>query len=140
MKKNPGKLLFLLAALFFSVFVVLFFAASTIQAANNHTALPTAELSKMYKQAVASPLVKASGDIKNQDISQFYQKLLQSYELNNTNASSDESLGLASLLPDIKNIYKTASDLPLKEAGKQIKDKEIAEFYNNFISAIGVDN
>jgi hypothetical protein len=139
MKKNPGKLLLLLATVFFSIFIVLFVAASTIQAANNQSVPPTTDISKMYKQAVASPLVKAGGDIKNQEISQFYQKLVQSYELSNTDSSSDESLSLASMLPDIKGIYKTASDLPFKEAGKQIKDKEIAEFYYNFISAIGVE-
>jgi hypothetical protein len=141
MKRNPGKVLLLLAAVFFSIFVVLFVASSAIQADSNQSVLPTAELSKVYKQAVSSPLIEAASEIRNKEIAQFYQKLLQAYELNNTseNSSNDESLGLANLLPDIKKITKTASDLPLKEAGKQIKDEEIAEFYNRFLTLIGVD-
>ena len=141
MKRNPGKVLLLLAAVFFSIFIVLFVASSAIQADSNQSVLPTAELSEVYKKAVSSPLIKAASEIRNKEIAQFYQKLLQAYELNNTpeNSSNDESLGLANLLPDIKKITKTASDLPLKEAGKQIKDEEIAEFYNRFLTLIGVD-
>ena len=123
----------------FSVFIVLFIAASSIKADSNDSELPVADISDMYKQAVASPLIEAGNDINNNEISQFYENLIASYQLNNPPSTDSTSLSLASLLPDIKNIYKTASDLPLKEAGKQIQDKEIAEFYNNFISEIGVD-
>jgi hypothetical protein len=138
MKKNPGKLLLLLAALLFSVFIVLFVGASLIKADSNESELPVADLSTIYKHAVASPLIEAGSEIKDQDISHFYQKLIQSYQLSNPDSTDTTELSLASLLPDIKNIYRSASDLPFKEAGKQIKDKEIAEFYNNFITEIGV--
>ncbi len=140
--KSRGKILFGISVIVFAVFAVLFTGCSSmLQAGDNEPVMSTAELSNAYKQAVVSPLNKAGSEIKDPQIAQFYQKLLQSYELEKTNenSSGDGSAGLANLLPDLKKINKAALDLPLKEAGKQIKDKEIAEFYHGFISGIGVD-
>ena len=50
-----------------------------------------------------------------------------------------EEAGLSKLLPDIKNINKTALSLPLKEAGKTIYDPEIAAFYYNLLESSGWD-
>lgn len=101
--------------------------------------MPTAEIAKAYKQALVSPLNKATSEIKDPDLASFSQKLVQSYELEKTNANADPS-NLSSLLPDVAKIEKNAIDLPLKEAGKQLKDKELSDFYNRFITSCGVDN
>ena len=50
----------------------------------------------------------------------------------------DGASGLANLLPDVAKIHRTAMDMPLIEAGKGIKDKELSDFYQSFISSIGV--
>jgi len=46
---------------------------------------------------------------------------------------------MADLVPDIAKIQKNALDTTLKEAGKQLKDKEISDFYNRFLSNCGLD-
>ncbi|MHB8084513.1 MAG: hypothetical protein ACYDHZ_01645 [Dehalococcoidia bacterium] len=113
---------------------------SVIRADNGQpVTMPTAEIAKAYKQALVSPLNKATSEIKDPDLASFSQKLVQSYELEKTNANADPS-NLASLLPDVAKIEKNAINMPLKEAGKQLKDKELSDFYNRFITACGVDN
>jgi len=111
-----------------------------LKANNNQTELPSAELSNSYRQALISPLNKATSEVKDPEIARFAQKLIQAYGLENTAANSnvDDASGLANLLPDVANIHKTAMNMPLIEAGKQIKDKELADFYNDFITRLGV--
>ncbi len=49
-----------------------------------------------------------------------------------------DNIGLADLLPDIERIYQEALTLPYQEAGKQIYDEEIAEFYNLLLQRTGL--
>ena len=100
---------------------------------------PTAEIAKAYKQALVGPLNKATSEIKDPDLASFSQKLVQSYELEKTSANSDPN-NLSSLLPDVSRIEKNAINMPLQEAGKQLKDKDLSDFYNRFITSCGVDN
>ncbi len=140
--KNRGNILFTVSLIVFAFFAVLFMGCSSVlQAEDSKAVIPTAELSNVYKQALLEPLNKANSEIKDPEIAQFSQKLVQAYELNKTseNSYNGERAGLASLLPNISKINKVALDLPLKEAGKQIADKEIAEFYNSFITRTGVN-
>jgi len=142
MMNNRAKVLFGLFMVVFVSFAVLFMGCSSIlQAGDNKSAIPTEELSSIYQRALSSSLNKAASEIKDPDIARFVQKLLQAYELNKAsqNSSGDEKTGLASLLPDLKKIHRAALEFPLKEAGKQIEDKEIAEFYDDFTTGIGVD-
>ena len=96
------------------------------------------ELSTAYKQALLSPFEKAGSEITDPEIAEFTTKLVNSYDLEQSTTEVSDN-DLASLLPDIKKIQKTAMDLPLKEAGKQLKDKELSDFYNSFIQSIGVE-
>ena len=100
---------------------------------------PTAEIAKAYKEALVGPLNKATSEIKDPDLASFSQKLVQSYELDKTSANSDPN-NLSSLLPDVSRIEKNAINMPLQEAGKQLKDKDLSDFYNRFITSCGVDN
>jgi len=50
-----------------------------------------------------------------------------------------DNIGLVDLLPDIEKIYKEALTLPYQEAGKQIYDEEIAEFYYLLLQRTGLD-
>ena len=49
-----------------------------------------------------------------------------------------DNIGLVDLLPDIERIYQEALTLPYQEAGKQIYDEEIAEFYNLLLQKTGL--
>ena len=96
-------------------------------------------IAETYRKALISPLQKAGDEIRDADIQQFYQKLLREYNLDevSSEASRAEDSGLIDLLPDIKNINQTALSLPLQEAGKNIRDKEIARFYYKFLKDVG---
>ncbi|MFC2123095.1 hypothetical protein ACFLRP_05360 [Bacteroidota bacterium] len=50
-----------------------------------------------------------------------------------------DNISLVDLLPDIEKIYKEALTLPYQEAGKQIYDEEIAEFYYLLLQRTGLD-
>jgi len=49
-----------------------------------------------------------------------------------------DNIGLADLLPDIERIYQEALTLPYQQAGQQIYDPEIAEFYNLLLQRTGL--
>jgi len=108
-------------------------------AGNNDGTMSAAEFTQIYRNALTSPLTKATSEVKDPEIAQFSQKLVAAYDLNKTGANVNEQSNLSDLVPDIAKINKTAMDMPLKEAGKQIKDPEIADFYNRFITRCGVD-
>ena len=102
--------------------------------------MPTAEIAKAYRQALVSPLNKATSEIKDPNLASFTQKLVQSYDLEKTAANTSDPSNLSDLLPDISKIEKNAINMPLKEAGKQLKDKDLSDFYSRFITSCGVDN
>ncbi len=76
-------------------------------------------------------LNRAAGDITETDTATFYQKLVDSYQL-------EESAAGAGTLPDIDNITRQAITMPLLEAGETIRDSEIAEFYRDFLVGAGL--
>ncbi len=47
--------------------------------------------------------------------------------------------GDAGMLPDIKKIYREAVTSPLKEAGREIEDENIARFYHKLMQGTGLD-
>ncbi|RPJ62923.1 MAG: hypothetical protein EHM12_03510 [Dehalococcoidia bacterium] len=97
------------------------------------------DFTKIYKNALISPLNKAASEVTDPQIAKFSQTLVQSYELEKTGENVNEQSNMSDILPDLKKIHKTAMNTPLKEAGKQIQDKELSEFYNRFITNCGVD-
>jgi len=111
----------------------------TLSTSSSAPTLPTRQIADAYKQALVSPLNKAGAEITDPNIASFYQKVVEGYALNGTSENSSNNEGsLSSLVPDLKKIVETALNTSLKEAGKQIKDKGIADFYNSFIQQIGV--
>ncbi|MBN1376229.1 MAG: hypothetical protein JXA01_08750 [Dehalococcoidia bacterium] len=98
-----------------------------------------ADFTKIYKNALLSPLTQAVDEVSDPQIAKFSQKLIQSYELEETTTGISEQSNLSDLLPDLKKINKAAMETPLKEAGKQIQDKELSDFYKRFIKNCGVD-
>ena len=133
--------LFLAGELLSIIMIVALLAGPAISKANSSQAdSPTAEFTEIYRQALTAPLTRAVSGVKDPQIAAFSQKLVHAYGLENTASQSDvdDASGLANLLPDVAKIHRTAMDMPLIEAGKQIKDKELSDFYQSFISSIGV--
>ena len=98
-----------------------------------------ADIAETYREALLSPLQQAGNEIQDDDTDQFYQKLLQEYDLDEafSEAAQAENPDLIELLPDIKDINQKALNLPLQEAGKNIQDEEIAQFYYEFLQSAG---
>lgn len=139
--KNKIVLIFatLLAAF---IIIGLVTVPSVAKADNTDNVTSLTDFVKIYRQALVSPLIKAKSDIKDPMIASFYGKLIQSFNLENstnTDGPYDES-NLANLVPNLLQIEKAAIDMPLKEAGNQLKDKDLSDFYKSFISSIGVSN
>lgn len=133
--------LFLVGEFLAIIMIVALLAGPAISKANSNQAdLPSAELRSVYRQALTEPLTRAVGEVKDPEIAGFSQKLIQSYGLENPSAQGnvDDASGLANLLPDVAKIHRTAMDMPLIEAGKVLKDSELSDFYQSFISSIGV--
>jgi hypothetical protein len=133
---------FLAVALTGIIVIGMLLAIPSILTADNSQSqgsMTAAEFTSAYRQALMSPLTKATSEVKDPEIAQFSQKLVQAYELEKVGANTNDQSKLSDLLPDIAKIEKTAMNMPLKEAGKQIKDKELSEFYSRFIATCGVD-
>lgn len=99
----------------------------------------TAETSGSESNLLLSSLYEAGKTITDEDLARYYHLLLEEYDLNEVTVDmlEDETSGLAELLPDIAHINKTAMWLPLREAGKNIEDEEIAAFYAGFLEKTG---
>lgn len=139
--KNRIVLIFAaLSAAFIIIALVVVPSSAKADSTENVTSLT--DFVKIYRQALVSPLIKAKSDIKDPMMASFYGKLIQSFNLENTADTSNSSgeSNLADLIPNLLQIEKAAIDTPLKEAGKQLKDKDLSDFYNSFISRIGVSN
>ena len=133
--------LFVAGELLAVIMIVALLAGPAISKANSSQAdQPPVELSAAYRQALTAPLNRAVSEVKDPEIAGFSQKLVQSYALDSTPAqgNADDASGLAEMLPDVAAIHRTAMDMPLIEAGKGIKDRELSDFYQSFLSSIGV--
>ncbi len=90
-------------------------------------------------EVIISVLEQAGQNIQDDEIARYYWKLLQEYELESPSLviEEDEPSGPAVVIPDIEKINRAAIALPLQEAGRNIQDKEIAEFYYRFLNGAG---
>lgn len=117
-------------------------SSPTFMTAQSEDSTPTevmAENAESYREVIISSLQKAGAEIQDNDIDQFYQELLQEYELDELSSgeAQAEYTSLAEMLPDIKKVNHAAVTLPLQKAGKNIQDKEIAQFYYKFLKDVG---
>jgi len=90
-------------------------------------------------ETITSVLEEAGKNIQDREIARYYWKLLQEYELESPSLviEEDEPSSPAVVIPDIEKINHAAITLPLQEAGRNIQDKEIAEFYYRFLNGAG---
>ena len=97
------------------------------------------QYAQSYTEGLLSSFTKAGSEIEDEKTAFFYGKLVQGYELDKPSESTGNGR-LAGLVPDMKLIEHRALTLPLQEAGKGITDKEIADFYFDFLKRCGLDN
>jgi len=99
--------------------------------AENTTVNPRAEITSMLNEA--------RGKIRGQETRKYYDNLVAAYDLDepSSGAGQAEYPDEQETLPDIEKIQNAALTLPLQEAGKRIKDKEIADFYYKFLKDAG---
>ena len=92
-----------------------------------------------FREDVYSLLQEAGNEIQDSDTNQYYKKLIQGYELDEPlpELPEGEEPSPADILPDITKINQIALTLPLQEAGKNIQDGEISEFYYSFLESSG---
>ena len=135
-----NRTIWLMAVAFCGIIMLAMLLAlpAVLNADANQSGMSASDFTKIYKNALITPLTKATSEAPDPQIAQFSQKQVSAYELDKTGANTTEQSNLSDLVPDIAKINKVALDMPLKEAGKQIKDPEIADFYNHFITECGV--
>jgi len=124
-----------LTSLLFITFNVL---TSSVKADNDSAAATPPDDATILQQFQAS-LAKVSTEINDPDTKNYYDKLTSSYDLNNVNNDASTASAATTALPDITKIQQTALSLPLTEAGKTITDKDIAQFYQKFLSDVGIN-
>lgn len=91
-----------------------------------------------FRENIYSLLQDAGNEIQDYDTWRFYQKLVQAYELDEVpEAEPGEDPTAAEILPDLNKINFVALYLPLEEAGRNIQDEELAQFYYKFLQSAG---
>ena len=93
----------------------------------------------VYYQGVTSALTEAASKIEDEDLAQFYQKLVDGYELGEASSwlAPDDGSDDPEAVPDIEKISRHAITLPLLEVSDNIQDEDIAEFYQDFLEKAG---
>lgn len=138
-RNKTGKYYLLLPAALLLVALIFSGCSPTINSDASELEVPD-ELANFYQESLTSPLEKAISETDDAELAQFSQKLLNSYQLTQTENNGDEAGSIASLLPDVKYINQVAMETTLVEAGKTLKDPELSEFYSSFIQRIGIDD
>jgi hypothetical protein len=103
---------------------------------SNSTAISDEDSTGTVKQILQG----AKAQIQTEDMASYYDKLVAAYDLDNPNPNqSTNGLGALSSIVDIQKINYAAMSMPLIEAGKNIKDADIARFYYKFLQDTGWD-
>ncbi len=114
--------------------------ASSIVSTSSTDSVSSANADEVSLSTVKSILEGAKSQIQTQDMAQYYDKLITAYDLDNTDTNqTSNGSGALSSLTDIQKINYAAMSTPLIEAGKNIKDKDIAKFYYKFLQDTGWD-
>ena len=93
-----------------------------------------------YRALILSTLQKAGNEIQDKDLAQFYPKLVAEYHLEDSSTwlVASDNTSSPDLVPNFEKITSVAITMPLEEAGTQIHDKDIAQFYYKFLEDSGL--
>jgi hypothetical protein len=88
---------------------------------------------------VKQMLYTAGENILTEETQRYYETLLGEYDIDELPAPTEELLNSnpLAMLPDMGRVNNTAIMMPLEQAGKQIKDGEIAAFYYKLLRDAG---
>ncbi len=114
---------------------------SRAEAANSSPLEVPDNIAEVYRESLLAPLRNAGDEITDAETSRFYHKLMQEYELDEiaNETTGTEADTLSNLMPDFEKVHKAATLLPLQEAGKNIRDEEIKQFYYKLLEDAGWD-
>jgi len=92
-----------------------------------------------YYDMVTSPLTEAAEKFQDEDLARYYQKLIGRYQLDQSSSwlAPEDGSEDPEAVPDMERINREAISLPLLEVRDDIKDKEIAAFYQDFLEKAG---
>jgi len=98
-----------------------------------------ADYTERYLRSIILLLDTVGSEIQDIDTGEFYRKLLREYDLDQESliAAQTENASLTEVMPDVKNISVKALSLPLLEVGKNIRDKDLAQFYYSLLQGAG---
>ena len=93
-----------------------------------------------YHLGLADALRQVGTEIECEDTMEFYDRLIDEYGLEGPvgYTSRQESRAGQLVIPDMARIQRTALTLPFYEAGKNITDSDLRQFYYSFLEDIGL--
>jgi len=107
--------------------------AGTPAVSDNETAIDLSSVD------IKQMLTDAGSKISDADTKQYYQILMDNYDIDNLPGAAErqDNMNPLQVLPNMERVNNAAITTPLEEAGKQIRDKDIAGFYQNFLDDVG---
>jgi len=108
-------------------------ASPYARAQEGQSADNTSAPNSTYFVALSDNLKSAGSEIRDAGTRAFYDKLVAGYGLDEASGNVTDDW-----LPDIDMIQRHALILPLQEAGRNIDDKDIADFYAKFMLDCGM--
>lgn len=94
------------------------------------------QFAKVYSGAIIQPIAKAGEEIKDEDVSRYYDELVRECSLDQPLPESEDP-SLTDMVPDITKINQTAITMPILKARETITDEKIREFYDRFLKSVG---
>jgi len=121
-----------------TIFVMPLTSLDTIQSDNVTIPEVRDTIAGACSDSISSLLEEAGNEIADEDIADYYQQLCDGYGLDEQSSamSHQEPPAVTNIIP-VENINRTALSSILEGAGSGIRDKEIAEFYYQFLDKAG---
>lgn len=119
------------------VCTIFFWPVSSSSASGDPEATTVNDVDDINISSLVAALNRVESEIEDEDLQQYYRLLIDTYDLESTASSDEEDNSFIDVLPDVDHIVRAAAQLPLREAGKNIRDPEIAEFYHKFLEDVG---
>ena len=109
------------------------------QSDNSSEPVETDNITINYREVMNSILQQVADEIGDSDNAEFYRLLIQGYNLDQPPSGTDPAgpTNPEEQFSDFQAINQRAITLPLEEAGKTIRDEDIAEFYDRFLERAG---
>jgi len=90
-------------------------------------------------QSITQVLTAVAEQFQDEDLAQYYGKLVDSYDLDKASSwlAPDDGSDDPEVIPNIERINRFAITMPLLEVRNNIQDDDIARFYDDFLIKSG---